>query len=326
MAKKRPHTREPEQKKEIGSTCTPERNQDQRLHLTELKQQIQVILGFVDQVKAAYRGTSHERWFVAIQIISGKSLPGSFLRSRLHWWSPTGRLFDHDGKLVASSKSESHVDYSNGDNACTSNAMEPKIKWFPNFTSLLGRLSRFVYRASTQWGNILITRVYFVEGLGHNLLSVGQFCDSDLEVTFRRNACFVRNLEGVDLLKGDRSTNLYTFNLYEMASASPICLMARASSTKSCAVSPDIFIINATFILLIHEVVFNTSKKFDYPPLVNNVDWLGLLSVARLGGQRTLGCGGAIIAQFPNLMRHRVRTTGNRSMGGLESFCRRKAG
>nr|GFB45057.1 retrovirus-related Pol polyprotein from transposon TNT 1-94 [Tanacetum cinerariifolium] len=84
-----------------------------------------------------------------------------------------------------------------------------------------------------QWGNILITRVYFVEGLGHNLFSVGQFYDSDLEVAFRRNACFVRNLEGVDLLKGDRSAKLNTINLHEMASASPICLMARASSTKS---------------------------------------------------------------------------------------------
>nr|GFA98340.1 retrovirus-related Pol polyprotein from transposon TNT 1-94 [Tanacetum cinerariifolium] len=84
-----------------------------------------------------------------------------------------------------------------------------------------------------QWGNILITRVYFVEGSGHNLFSVGQFYDLDLEVAFRRNACFVRNLEGVDLLKGDRSTNLYTINLNEMASTSPIRLMARASSTKS---------------------------------------------------------------------------------------------
>nr|GEZ45313.1 retrovirus-related Pol polyprotein from transposon TNT 1-94 [Tanacetum cinerariifolium] len=84
-----------------------------------------------------------------------------------------------------------------------------------------------------QWGNILITRVYFIEELGHNLFSIGQFCDSDLEVAFRRNACFVRNLEGVDLLKRDRSTNLYTINIHEMASASPICLMARASSTKS---------------------------------------------------------------------------------------------
>ncbi|GJS90457.1 retrovirus-related pol polyprotein from transposon TNT 1-94 [Tanacetum coccineum] len=69
-----------------------------------------------------------------------------------------------------------------------------------------------------QWGNILIIRVYFVEGLGHNLFSVGQFCDSDLEVAFRRNTCFVRTLEGVDLLKGNRSTNLYTINLYEMDS------------------------------------------------------------------------------------------------------------
>nr|GEY09982.1 retrovirus-related Pol polyprotein from transposon TNT 1-94 [Tanacetum cinerariifolium] len=84
-----------------------------------------------------------------------------------------------------------------------------------------------------QWGSILITRVYFVEGLGHNLFSVGHFCYSDLEVAFRRNACFVKNLEGVDLLKGDHSTNLYTINLHDMASASPICLMARASSTKS---------------------------------------------------------------------------------------------
>nr|GEX76623.1 reverse transcriptase domain-containing protein [Tanacetum cinerariifolium] len=59
----------------------------------------------------------------------------------------------------------------------------------------------------------------------------------DLEVAFRRNACYVRNLKGVDLLKGDRSTNLYTINLHEMASTSPICLMARASSTKNDLVS-----------------------------------------------------------------------------------------
>nr|GEV90982.1 retrovirus-related Pol polyprotein from transposon TNT 1-94 [Tanacetum cinerariifolium] len=76
-------------------------------------------------------------------------------------------------------------------------------------------------------------KLFDKEGLGHNLFSIWQFCDSDLEVAFRRDACFVRNLEGVDLLKGVRSTNLYIINLHEMASASPICLMARASSTKS---------------------------------------------------------------------------------------------
>ncbi|GJY31507.1 retrovirus-related pol polyprotein from transposon TNT 1-94 [Tanacetum coccineum] len=69
--------------------------------------------------------------------------------------------------------------------------------------------------------------------LGHNLFSVGQFCNLDLEVAFRRNTYFVRNLEGVDLLKGNHTTNLYTINLHEMASASLIYLMARATSTKS---------------------------------------------------------------------------------------------
>nr|GEX97184.1 retrovirus-related Pol polyprotein from transposon TNT 1-94 [Tanacetum cinerariifolium] len=51
-------------------------------------------------------------------------------------------------------------------------------------------------------GNVTISRVYFVEGLGHNLFSVGQFCDSDLEVAFRQHTCFIRNLDGVDLLTG----------------------------------------------------------------------------------------------------------------------------
>nr|GEU65569.1 hypothetical protein [Tanacetum cinerariifolium] len=84
-----------------------------------------------------------------------------------------------------------------------------------------------------KWGNITITRVYFVKGLGHNLFLVGQFCDADLEVAFRRNTCFIRDLNGVDLLKGNRSINLYTINLYDMASASPICIMAQATPTKS---------------------------------------------------------------------------------------------
>nr|GFA70098.1 integrase, catalytic region, zinc finger, CCHC-type, peptidase aspartic, catalytic [Tanacetum cinerariifolium] len=70
-------------------------------------------------------------------------------------------------------------------------------------------------------------------GNDHVAAILGQFCDSDLEVAFRRDDFFVRNLEGVDLLNGDRSTNLYTINLHEMTSASPICLMARASPTKS---------------------------------------------------------------------------------------------
>lgn len=58
------------------------------------------------------------------------------------------------------------------------------------------------------------------------------------------------------------------------------------------AVFPEIFLINATLILLIHGVVFSTSKKYDYPPSASNVGWLGLLSVVRLGGQRASECEG----------------------------------
>ncbi|GJT39834.1 hypothetical protein Tco_0939699 [Tanacetum coccineum] len=50
--------------------------------------------------------------------------------------------------------------------------------------------------------NVMISRFYYIEGLRHNLFSVGQFCDSNLEVAFRQHTCFIRNLEGVDLLIG----------------------------------------------------------------------------------------------------------------------------
>nr|GEW30518.1 hypothetical protein [Tanacetum cinerariifolium] len=50
-------------------------------------------------------------------------------------------------------------------------------------------------------GNVTILRVYFVEGLGHNLFSMGQFCDSDLEIAFRQHTCFIRNLDGASKTK-----------------------------------------------------------------------------------------------------------------------------
>nr|GEV36536.1 integrase, catalytic region, zinc finger, CCHC-type, peptidase aspartic, catalytic [Tanacetum cinerariifolium] len=82
-------------------------------------------------------------------------------------------------------------------------------------------------------GDTIITRVYYVEGLSHNLFLVGQFCDEDLEVAFRKNTCFIRNKDKVDLLKGSRTTNLYSSSLKDMLKASPVCLLSKASSTKS---------------------------------------------------------------------------------------------
>ncbi|GJX39914.1 integrase, catalytic region, zinc finger, CCHC-type containing protein [Tanacetum coccineum] len=70
-------------------------------------------------------------------------------------------------------------------------------------------------------GNLTICHVYYVEGLGHNLFSAGQFCDGDLEVAFRSNTCYVQNLEGDDLLTGSRDSNLYTISISKMVASSP---------------------------------------------------------------------------------------------------------
>ncbi|GJZ68175.1 retrovirus-related pol polyprotein from transposon TNT 1-94, partial [Tanacetum coccineum] len=82
-------------------------------------------------------------------------------------------------------------------------------------------------------GDSVISRVYYVEGLGHNLFSVGKFCDSDLEVAFRKHTCFVRDIKGTNILKGSRGTNLYTISIDEMMKSSPICLLSKASKSKS---------------------------------------------------------------------------------------------
>ncbi|GKD58406.1 retrovirus-related pol polyprotein from transposon TNT 1-94 [Tanacetum coccineum] len=82
-------------------------------------------------------------------------------------------------------------------------------------------------------GNLTICHVYYVEGLRHNLFSVEQFCDGDLEVAFRSNTCYIWNLDVDDLLIGSRDSNLYTIFISEMAASSLVCLMSRATSTKS---------------------------------------------------------------------------------------------
>ncbi|GKC76231.1 retrovirus-related pol polyprotein from transposon TNT 1-94 [Tanacetum coccineum] len=82
-------------------------------------------------------------------------------------------------------------------------------------------------------GNIMINRVYYVEGLNHNLFSVGQFCDADLEVAFRKSTCFIRDLQGNDLLIGNHGFDLYIISLQEMNSSTPIYFMAKTSPTQA---------------------------------------------------------------------------------------------
>nr|GEY45362.1 retrovirus-related Pol polyprotein from transposon TNT 1-94 [Tanacetum cinerariifolium] len=82
-------------------------------------------------------------------------------------------------------------------------------------------------------GNLMICHVYYVEDLSHNLFSVKQFCDRDLEVAFRSNTCYVWNLEGDDLLIGSRESNLYSISIFVLADSSLVCLMSKGTLTKS---------------------------------------------------------------------------------------------
>nr|GEW02656.1 hypothetical protein [Tanacetum cinerariifolium] len=88
------------------------------------------------------------------------------------------------------------------------NHSEPNHTWgsnaidIPSSSSLVmivrfgnDQIARIMGYGDYQLGNVTISRVYYVEGLGHNLFYVGQFCGADLEVAFQRNTCFVRNLE-----------------------------------------------------------------------------------------------------------------------------------
>nr|GEZ08159.1 retrovirus-related Pol polyprotein from transposon TNT 1-94 [Tanacetum cinerariifolium] len=62
---------------------------------------------------------------------------------------------------------------------------------------------------------------------------IGQFCDADLEVAFRMSTCFVRDLQGNDLLTGNCGSDLYTISLQESTSSTPLCLMAKATPTQA---------------------------------------------------------------------------------------------
>ncbi|GKA73509.1 retrovirus-related pol polyprotein from transposon TNT 1-94 [Tanacetum coccineum] len=82
-------------------------------------------------------------------------------------------------------------------------------------------------------GTITIKRVYYVEGLNHNLFFIGQFCDADLEVAFWKSTCYIRDLKGNDLLTGSRGTDLYSISLQDSTTPNPICLMAKATSSQA---------------------------------------------------------------------------------------------
>nr|GEX62517.1 retrovirus-related Pol polyprotein from transposon TNT 1-94 [Tanacetum cinerariifolium] len=131
-----------------------------------------------------------------------------------HQWRPTGHIFNLGNqcpltrftppKVVSAKQNKKRANclkHMTGDRSRLMNFVKKFIETvrFGNdhFGAIMGYEDYVI-------GDSVISRVYYMEGLGHNLFSVRQFCDSDLEVAFRKHCCYVRDTDGVKLLKGSR--------------------------------------------------------------------------------------------------------------------------
>ncbi|GJQ94185.1 retrovirus-related pol polyprotein from transposon TNT 1-94 [Tanacetum coccineum] len=153
---------------------------------------------------------------------------------------PVLKVYSRKPKNVGSSKKAKIVESKNANHSESNHTWGSNATDIPSYSSLVmtvrfrnDHIARIMGYGDYQLGNVTISRVYYVEGLGHNLFSFGQFCDVNLEVAFRKNTCFIRNLEVLISFFGSRETNLYTISLDDMLKTSPICLLSKASKTKS---------------------------------------------------------------------------------------------
>nr|GEW69380.1 hypothetical protein [Tanacetum cinerariifolium] len=154
------------------------------------------------------------------------SVPNSNVNSNLKCATCNGCLFsdNHDSCVL---------EFINSVNARVKSKSAKKPKFLGTVKFGNDHVAKIMGYGDYKIRNVTISRVYFMEGLGHNLFFVGQFCDSDLEVAFRQHTFFIHNIDGVDLLTGSRGNILYTLSLQDMMASSPICLLSKASKTKS---------------------------------------------------------------------------------------------
>nr|GEX91379.1 putative ribonuclease H-like domain-containing protein [Tanacetum cinerariifolium] len=134
-------------------------------------------------------------------------------------------------------------------------------------------------------GAIMIKRVYYVEGLNHNLFSVGQFCDADLEVAFRKSTCYIRDLKGNDLLTGSRSTDLYSITLQSSNSPNLICLMAKATLSQAWLWHHRLSHLNFDTINLLskNDIVIGLPKNDQIAPILGYGDLVqGAVTIKRV--------------------------------------------
>ncbi|GJW17118.1 retrovirus-related pol polyprotein from transposon TNT 1-94 [Tanacetum coccineum] len=190
--------------------------------------------------KELYENTNQEwKWWIAKRCPSGYTWTQKPLRTK-KIWMPKIRKNDVSSNISPTIDIIVQLILFIVDSGCTKH-MTGNLKLLCNFVEKFLGTVRFgndqfaliLSYGDLNQGNVMIKRVYYVEGLNHNLFSVGQFCDADLEVAFRKSTCFVRDLQGNDLLTGNRGSDLYTISLQETTSSTPICFMAKASPTQA---------------------------------------------------------------------------------------------
>ncbi|GKB41939.1 putative reverse transcriptase domain-containing protein [Tanacetum coccineum] len=168
-------------------------------------------------------------------------------------WLPTGRTFTIDGtKFPLTRITCTKVEPPKEINQPPVTIPDPEIKVYrmrtkvaksvklSNEPSILGSTPTNILEPNKHWGSKLVNFVSKFMGtvrFGNDhiakIMGCGQFCDSDLEVAFRKHTCYIHDLKGVDLLRGSRGSNFYTLSLEDMMLSTLICLLSKASKTKS---------------------------------------------------------------------------------------------
>ncbi|GJV94928.1 retrovirus-related pol polyprotein from transposon TNT 1-94 [Tanacetum coccineum] len=228
--------------------------------------------------KELYENTNQEwKWWIAKRCPSGYTWTQKPLRTK-KIWMPKIRKADESTSISPTIDIVSRITNIVQlilfivDSGCTKH-MTGNLKLLCNFVEKFLGTVRFgndqfapiLGYGDLIQGNVTIKRVYYVEGLNHNLFSVGQFCDADLEVAFRKSTCFVRDLQGNDLLTGSRGSDLYTISLQETTSSTPICFMAKASPTQAWLWHRRLSHLNFDYItLLSKKEVVNGLPKLKY--------------------------------------------------------------
>ncbi|GKE03523.1 retrovirus-related pol polyprotein from transposon TNT 1-94, partial [Tanacetum coccineum] len=190
---------------------------------------------------------NHEMCVVNIlKSVNGTPTVKTFLNNRKQIWKPKGKLSDNSlnkTKQVwkATRKLLANVSYQwrPTGKKFTLGKLNCGYQWRPTRKKFalgdLCPLTRLLVTCGTDHplvSGLRLLKTYDGESFKAQELRRKVHRDN-LEVAFRKHLCFVSNMDGVDLLKGCRTTNLYTIFVDEMLRSSPICLLSTASKSKS---------------------------------------------------------------------------------------------